>query len=223
MATSKKIIPQVHIIGADEIITLYMDYVLTNDQLPKSVYAFCKINNMDESTFYLHFGSFEGVKQMIWVKLFQNAAATMLLDEVYSSYSAKNKLLTLYYTLFEVFALNRSYILYTFAQNNDRLKSLAELKLFRRNFKSFVDTIIEGDQQPGFAKLDKITKPAFSEGAWIQFLFILKFWLSDSSASFEKTDIVIEKSVNTVVDLLDTKPLENLIDLGKFLWKERMM
>jgi len=63
----------------------------------------------------------------------------------------------------------------------------------------------------------------FSEGAWIQFLFILKFWLEDTSKSFEKTDIIIEKSVNTVVDLLDTKPLESLLDLGKFLWKERKM
>ena len=37
----------------------------------------------------------------------------------------------------------------------------------------------------------------------------------------EKTDVLIEKSVNTVVSLLDTKPLESLIDLGKFLWKEK--
>jgi len=28
--------------------------------------------------------------------------------------------------------------------------------------------------------------------------------------------------VNTVVDLADTKPLESLFDLGKFLWKEKM-
>ena len=72
-------------------------------------------------------------------------------------------------------------------------------------------------------KVSKITKPIFSEGAWIQFLFILKFWLDDTSKSFEKTDIIIEKSVNTVVDLLNTKPLESLFDLGKFLWKEKMM
>ncbi|GAW89492.1 hypothetical protein FPS14_contig00023-0020 [Flavobacterium psychrophilum] len=72
-------------------------------------------------------------------------------------------------------------------------------------------------------KIAKITKPVFSEGAWIQFLFILKFWLDDTSKSFEKTDIIIEKSVNTVVDLLDTKPLESLFDLGKFLWKEKMI
>ena len=47
--------------------------------------------------------------------------------------------------------------------------------------------------------------------------------MDDTSKSFEKTDIVIEKSVNTVVDLLNTKPLESLFDLGKFLWNERKM
>ena len=71
-------------------------------------------------------------------------------------------------------------------------------------------------------RVSKITKPIFSEGAWIQFLFLLKFWMDDASVGFEKTDVLIEKSVNTVVDLLDTKPLESLFDLGKFLWKEKM-
>jgi hypothetical protein len=71
-------------------------------------------------------------------------------------------------------------------------------------------------------KISKITKPVFAEGAWIQFLFLLKFWMDDTSVGFEKTDVLIEKSVNTVVDLLDTKPLESLFDLGKFLWKEKM-
>ena len=70
-------------------------------------------------------------------------------------------------------------------------------------------------------KLSRVTEPVFAEGAWIQFLFILKFWMDDSSKSFEKTDVLIEKSVTTVVDLLDTKPLESLFDLGKFLWKEK--
>ena len=66
-----------------------------------------------------------------------------------------------------------------------------------------------------------LTNPIISEGAWIQFLAILKFWIDDTSKSFESTDILIEKSVNTVVDLLNTKPLESLLDLGKFLWKEK--
>lgn len=42
-------------------------------------------------------------------------------------------------------------------------------------------------------------------------LFVLRFWMND---------IVIEKSINTIFDVFDNTPLESIIDLGKFLYKE---
>jgi hypothetical protein len=105
--------------------------------------------------------------------------------------------------------------------NKEGLKNLKNLKLFRNHFKDFIVTIINNNETIVSDKVTKITKPVFSDGAWIQFLFLLKFWMDDTSKGFEKTDVLIEKSVNTVVDLLDTKPLESLFDLGKFLWKEK--
>ena len=110
--------------------------------------------------------------------------------------------------------------MYTLKENKIALKNLKQLKQLRNNFKDFIVGIMETQTSETASKASKITKPVFAEGTWIQFLFILKFWIDDNSKGFEKTDIVIEKSVNTVVDLLDTKPLENLVDLGKFLWKE---
>jgi hypothetical protein len=61
----------------------------------------------------------------------------------------------------------------------------------------------------------------FSEGAWVQLLFILKFWMEDQSPGFEKTDMAIEKSVRTVFDLFDNTPVESILDFGKFLWQEK--
>ena len=98
---------------------------------------------------------------------------------------------------------------------------MKSFKHFRKHFKDFIETIIDGNVENKSERLSRITKPVFEEGAWIQFLFLLNFWKNDSSKGFEKTDVLIEKSVNTVVDLLETKPLESLFDLGKFLWKER--
>lgn len=60
------------------------------------------------------------------------------------------------------------------------------------------------------------------ESAWFQLLITLKFWMDDTSASFEKTDIFIEKSINTSFDLMNTTPLKSLVDFGKFLYKEKM-
>lgn len=223
MATTKKAATKKIAIDENFIITMYMNSVLEKNHRPKNLYLFCKENAIEEADFYSFFGSFSAVKQAIWAKFFDNAIATIEKDENYSSYSDKNKLLTLFFTLFEIMTLNRSYVLFSLQENNEGLKNLKDLKQFRGLFKTFVVEIIEENPIETFVKLEKITKPIFSEGAWIQFLFILKFWIDDTSKSFEKTDIVIEKSVNTVVDLLNTKPLESLFDLGKFLWKERKM
>jgi hypothetical protein len=50
----------------------------------------------------------------------------------------------------------------------------------------------------------------------------MKFWLDDTSPSFEITDIFIEKSVKASFDLINTTPLKSIIDFGKFLYKEKM-
>ena len=223
MTTIKKTASKKKLINDDDIISHYMDAVLEHHKTPKSVYAFCKLHAINEADFYSFFGSLEHLRQMIWVKFFENIQQTIAKDEAYSTYSDKNKLVTLYYSLFELLTLNRSYVLFSMKENDKGLKNLKDLKLFRQEFKDFIDHIIDENPKQEIGKLNKINKPVFSEGAWIQFLFLLKYWLEDTSKSFEKTDILIEKSVNTVVDLLDTKPLESLIDLGKFLWKERKM
>jgi hypothetical protein len=198
-----------------------MNYVLEHNQAPKNVFSFCKDNAIEESEFYAFFGSFESLKQNIWVKFFENAVATIEKDSAFETYSDKNKLLTLYFTLFELLTLNRSYVLFSLKENKEGLKNLKNLKLFRTHFKDFIVTIIQSSSSDTNDRIGRVTEPVFSEGAWIQMLFLLKFWMDDTSKGFEKTDILIEKSVNTVVDLLDTKPLESLFDLGKFLWKEK--
>lgn len=220
METVKKTTAKKKLIDDNVIISNYMDSVLQNNEEPKSVFLFCKENKIMESEFYTFYGSLDAVKQDIWVKFFENAKTTIQREEAFESYSNKNKLLTLYFTMFEILTLNRSYVMFSLKDNEKGLHNLKNLKVFRNHFKEFIVTIIESDGKVINEKINKVAKPVFSEGAWIQFLFLLKFWINDTSKGFEKTDILIEKSVNTVVDLLDTKPLESLLDLGKFLWKE---
>jgi Tetracyclin repressor-like, C-terminal domain len=222
METSKKTTSKKKLITDDAIISMYMDYALTNNAKPKNVFSFCKEYKIEEADFYKFFGSLEVLRQEIWVKFFENAEVSIKKDEAFESYSDKNKLLTLFFTLFEIFTLNRSYVVFSLKENKEGIKNLKSLKHFRNHFKDFIVSIIDENDNMVSDKISKITKPVFAEGAWIQFLFLLKFWIDDTSVGFEKTDILVEKSVNTVVDLLDTKPLESLFDLGKFLWKEKM-
>jgi Tetracyclin repressor-like, C-terminal domain len=223
MATVKKSTDKKAQIDDNYIVSLYMNDVLENNHNTKNVYVFCKNNGIDETDFYSFYGSLDAVKQSIWEKFFENAVVTLQKDASYPSYPNKNKLLSLYFTLFEILTLNRSYVMFSLTENKEGMKNLKDFKAFRRHFKDFIKDMMSTSTAENQERVSKITQPVFAEGAWIQFLFILKFWMDDTSKSFEKTDIIIEKSVNTVVDLLDAKPLENLFDLGKFLWKEKMM
>lgn len=210
------------LLNEENIISMYMNDVLENNESPKNAYLFCKQNNIAESDFYTFFNSVEALKQAIWLKFFENAVATIEKEAAFESYSDKNKLLTLYFTLFEILTLNRSYVLFSLKEEKEQIQNLKYLKDFRKHFKKYIVDNIKSKTSEPFGKVAKVTEPVFAEGAWIQFLFLLKFWIDDTSKGFEKTDVLIEKSVNTVVDLLDTKPLESLFDLGKFLWKEKM-
>ena len=208
--------------GFDEnsIITMYMEDVLENEQEPKNVFSFCKKHAIEESIFYTYFGSTKALKQRIWIKFSENVNTVIENNTEFEHYSDKDKLLTYFFSLFEVFTLNRSYILYTLEAESNALKNCLQLKDFRKSFKHFIESKIDSPIKN--EKIANFTTPVMSEGVWIQFLFILKFWMDDTSPSFEKTDVLIEKSITTSSLFLDSKPLESLFDLAKFLFKEKM-
>jgi hypothetical protein len=221
MAATKKSTTKKKQITDDQIITIYMDQVLQHNAEPKNVYLFCHENKIVESDFYAFYGSLEALKQDIWLKFFENVKSTVESDENYATYSNKNKLLTLYFSLIEVLTLNRSYVVFALKEDKNMLKNLQQLKTFRNHFKSFIVDMINTQTSEEDFKVNKIAKPIYVEGAWVEFLFILKFWLDDTSKGFEKTDVMIEKAVKATFEVLDTTPLDSLLDLGKFVWKEK--
>jgi len=210
-------------ITEDSIISMYMNYVLEHEVVPKSVYKFCKNNKIEESVFYEHFGSVEGIQKAIWSKFYSNTENLIKKNKAYESYSNKDKMLSFFYSFFELLTLNRSYVLFTLQNNHFILKNMEQLKSLRRHVKVFASELIEEGNASKSMKVTKHNPKLFSEGAWLQFLFILKFWMDDDSAGFEKTDVAIEKSITTIFDVFDNTPLDNIIDFGKFLFKEKFV
>ncbi|HOD11108.1 MAG TPA: TetR/AcrR family transcriptional regulator, partial [Flavobacterium sp.] len=169
MATAKKTSSKKEIIDDDKIISYFMTDVLETNEEPKNIYTFCTKHNIDESQFYSFFGSFESLKETIWLKFFENAIAAMSKDSKIESYSNKEKLLTLYFTLFETLTLNRTFVLFYLKENKEGLKNLKSLKQFRNHFKEYIVTIINSNETIVSSRINKVTEPVFSEGAWIQF------------------------------------------------------
>ena len=77
-------------------------------------------------------------------------------------------------------------------------------------------------QTENMVKIERLKNKGIEELYWGHFMATLKFWLEDTSPNFEKTDIFIEKSVDTSFEIFEIKPLKKLIDLGKFLFNEKV-
>jgi len=208
-------------ISANNIISCYMNYVLENEGRPKSVYSFAKANNFEESLFYNHFGNFEALEQSIFQAFFDNTMTVLEKNEDYGNFDARSKLLSFYFTFFEMLTANRSYVVFALGDHMSEMKKIKVLSKLKRSFTGYIETLDIETPDIKQKNLEQIQERSIQESVWLQLLFTLKFWMDDTSASFEKTDIFIEKAVNASFDLIDIKPLKTAIDLGKFLFKEK--
>nr|WP_299074288.1 TetR family transcriptional regulator C-terminal domain-containing protein [uncultured Allomuricauda sp.] len=205
----------------EKIINWFMNTVLEHEAIPKSIFKFCKENKIKEEDFYNYFGSFEGLQHAIWEKFYGNTISIMRKNEAYDGMTNEEKMLTFFFTFFESLTLNRSYVLFVLKEGKNTMDKMGQLKGLRKSIKEFASELIEERNSEKNLKILNQSPQLFSEGAWVQFLFLLKFWMDDNSAGFEKTDIAIEKSVTTIFQVFENTPLEKIIDFGKFLYKEK--
>ncbi|EAP88596.1 TetR family transcriptional regulator C-terminal domain-containing protein [Croceibacter atlanticus] len=219
--TSKKSTTKTKKTTRDAIVSAYMDYVLMTETYPKSVYKFCKEHKFEEQEFYEHFASFKNLETSIWSDFYSLTITLLHKSEDYQQYANREKLLTFYYTFFEMLTANRSYVLMVLSKYEMPLKNLEQLKQLRQDVKEFAKGLISDANEGKKIKALQKNEMVFSEATWVQLLFLMKFWKEDNSPGFEKTDMAIEKSVNTVFDVFDNTPLESIIDLGKFLWQNK--
>ena len=208
-------------ITRDKIIGYFMEDKLMNIEIQMSVFAFCKKHGFEESEFYKHFASLEAVEKDIFSQFVLKTVELVSSDENYPEYSSKQKLLSFYYTFVELLNANRSYLLLTLNNKIHLPSSAYKLKSMKAAFGEYIDSLniklIELENK----NISDIQSKGIKESAWMQLLYLIDFWLKDESKAFEKTDILIEKSVNATFDLIDSPPGKSLLDLAKFLFKEK--
>ncbi|MFA9190221.1 TetR family transcriptional regulator C-terminal domain-containing protein [Flavobacterium sp. FZUC8N2.13] len=208
-------------ISKEAIVSMYMNYTLEHNEKPKSVYLFSKLNEFTETEFYNFFGNLESIEKEIYNVFLEKTIELLNKDANYESYDMKSKLLSFYFTFFELLTANRSYVSMNLKEGKNQLKTLMLLSGLRTNFKKFIGDITTDEFRIQQEKIQEYQEKAIQESAWIQFLFTLKFWLEDGSQNFEKTDVYIEKSVKLSFELINIAPINSLIDFGKFIIKEK--
>ncbi len=206
----------------EKIFELYGDYLLNHGERPKNVYLFAKENGFEEKEFYHFFSGFDQIEKEMLDHLFRKSLE--LAAEVNSSPEilTKEKLLNVYFIFFENLTMNRSLVLSILGTTKaQEIRALQNLRETHRRFVATLDfnewEMIEKAKQD----IRRFNEKARQETLWLHLVSAIDFWKKDTSPDFEKTDIFIEKTIDTGFELIENEPLRKVIDLGKFLWKEK--
>lgn len=209
-------------ITKEKIFDLYGDYLLDHGERPKNVYLFSKENNFEEIEFYHYFSGFEQIEKEILNHLFKKSLELALEVNTSDEVTTKEKLLNVYYIFFENLTMNRSLVLSILGTHKIRNgKSLQNLRETHRQFISTLDFKEWEMFEKAKQDIRKFNEKSRQEAFWVHLVSAIDFWTKDTSPDFEKTDIFIEKTIDTGFELMDNEPLRKVFDLGKFLWKEK--
>ncbi|MBD8081484.1 TetR/AcrR family transcriptional regulator [Chryseobacterium caseinilyticum] len=209
-------------ITKERIFELYGDYILNHGKRPLNVYRFAKDNEFEEKDFYDFFAGFEQIERQILVSLFEKSVELASEVNMAQDISSKEKLLNVYYIFFENLAMNRSLVLMILGNNKMHAAKIStQLREMHREYIRTMDfkdwEIIEKARE----NVRDAHQKAREEALWLHLVSAVEFWKKDTSPAFEKTDIYIEKTIDTGFELMDNEPLRKLADLGKFLFKEK--
>ena len=202
---------------AQQIRKAYLDYVLTNNEKPKSVYSFVKKLKITEAEFYQFYASFESIEKNIWFELTFETITKIKEQEVWFQYSSREKILSFFYSYVENLKNERSFIIYSLKNFKGKFSTPNVLAGVKPIFENFAEEIINDGLESGELAERKFLSKRYKDALWIQFAFILNFWVNDDSDGFEKTDEAIEKGINVTFDLFQHSPIDNLFEYGQFL------
>lgn len=209
-------------ITQEKILELYGNYLLNHGKKPKNIFLFARENDFEEKEFYHYFSGFEQIERQMFDHLFTKSLELASEVNIADDVTTKEKLLNVYYIFFENLTMNRSLVLSILG--NSKIQNIKTLQSLRETHKQFIGTLDFNDWDliDKSKDLRKINEKSRQEVLWLHLVSAIEFWKKDTSPDFEKTDIYIEKSIDTGFQLMDHEPLKKIFDLGKFLWKERL-
>jgi len=174
--------------------------------------------SLPEPAFYDLYSSLEAVEKDIWLGIFEDTINQLQGDEIYRNYSAREKLLTFYFMWVQKLKADRSYILLQQEKFRFPVLHQGQLETFKKAFYKYVEDLVKEGYQTSEIKERKYISDQYVHGFWVQALFVLRYWINDSSERFEMTDAAIEKAVHLSFQLIASNTLDSLFDFGKFMF-----
>lgn len=198
-----------------ELLKLYIEYISKEGKRPSTVSKFTFAIHIKESEFYTSFANLNQLEQFYWENLHENLLEKIKGQDVYASYSVREKILSYAFTLMEMLKENRSFVLIVLRKNCDALQK------YQKALKNYAEELTaEGIQNNEIQ--DRIVISTYYADILVkEIIAIIHFWAKDESENFEKTDVFIEKSINFTMDILSKNWLDTGFDFLKYVFQKK--
>lgn len=200
----------------------YMEFELLQGRTPHSVFELTSKLELEEAEFYTHFSSLDMLRKAIVSGYLTTTNALLDADENYETFSPREKMLALFFTLFEQFGQHRSYLLARYGELRKAPEHSRDWMDFLRKLNERVDLILNEAKAEGEIQDRPLIGAHYQKGYSLVFAYLFRVWVNDESAGFTTTDAAIEKTINLSIDMLGSSPMDALIDFGKFAFKTKI-
>ena len=199
----------------------YLRILLETGEEPISPLAFSTEIGIDEVVFHTRYNSFKVLEKEIWNNMFQHVLNALELDTEYPTYSGKEKVLSFFYTLVEVYKQNRSLVLLRLNELSRQNFEPWFFEEFKISYMEMIKTILAEAIESEEVVARPYISDYYKDALWLQFLYVSRVWSNDDSKDYEITDAGIEKSVNLLFELLRKGPVDMLIEFAKFMYQNK--
>lgn len=198
----------------------FIEFTLENNRPPASPYELAKFAGANEDIFYETYNNINALASDIWNGFFEDTKNQIQADEQYQSFSVREKLLAFYYTWLENLKKYRSFISLV-SDGKKMWEQKAQFASFKENFKAYAQELLNEALETGEAENRNFLNNTYPDLLWANTLYVLNFWLKDTSKNFEQTDAAIEKAINLFFDVIGKTFLDSLFDFAKFAFQNR--
>jgi hypothetical protein len=214
----------------------YIRFISEHKVRPQTIKQFALAMDIEEKDFYINYTSFNEIERDIFKQYFDEAVSRLQKDATFQTFDSAEKILSFYYTWFEILSKNRAFILAIEQKKNLFIKTLewfpvkinflrflakqsyivpVNLMNVHKRFQGFIQPILTQGLSADLAKRFWISEK-YDEILWGQAVLLYRFWLNDTSEDFTRTDAAIEKSTIFLFQLLRPNSWDMGLDLAHF-------
>ena len=154
--------------------------------------------------------------QLEWEQIIKDAITTYESDYVVEIDNIKEELLSFYYAFFEVLEKHRPFVIERFNTKNSLRLIFRELSLFKEHFEDLIIDLVNRAAKENLIPGKGLLNRGYINFLYGQLIFLIRYWASDQSPGYEKTDVLIEKTVTSFFDFNSSGKLTSSVDLWKF-------